>query len=467
MESLLATHAPQQTLFTEQVPAAIAMFDREMRYLAVSRRYLSDLALLFSTAVFAPAEVIGRSFYEISPDMPQRWCAIHARALAGEELAQEEELVLRPDGGAVWVRWSMKPWRTVDGRIGGALLFSELITEQVEARHALAESEARFRATFENAAVGIAHVALDGRWLRVNEALCRILGYPVDELIKKSFQDVTHPDDLAAEVAQVELMHQGKIDSYGVDKRYLRKDGGIVWGRKTVGSVHKSDGSIDYCVSVIEDISARKHAEQQVHLLMREANHRAKNMLGLVQAIAHQTAARDPERFMGGFTERIQALAANQDLLIRNEWHGADVEDLVRAQLAHFADLIGSRIAVDGPKLHLNGAAAQAIGLALHELATNASKYGALSTDTGRVDIRWEMTNGDTFAMSWTERGGPPVSPPERRGFGVVVMKAMAERSVDGAVDLDYAASGVTWRLTCPAANALEETVKRPPKGRS
>jgi PAS domain-containing protein len=119
--------------------------------------------------------------------MPQRWHAIHARALAGEELAQEEELVLRPDGGAVWVRWSMKPWRTVDGRIGGALLFSELITEQVEARHALAESEARFRATFENAAVGIAHVALDGRWLRVNEALCRILGYPVDELIKKSF----------------------------------------------------------------------------------------------------------------------------------------------------------------------------------------------------------------------------------------------------------------------------------------
>jgi PAS domain-containing protein len=133
MEPLLATHAPQQTLFIEQVPAAIAMFDSEMRYLAVSRRYLSDLALLFSTAVFDPAEVIGRSFHEISPNMPQRWHAIHARVLAGEELAQEEELVPRQDGGAVWARWSMKPWRTVDGRIGGALLFSELITEQVEA----------------------------------------------------------------------------------------------------------------------------------------------------------------------------------------------------------------------------------------------------------------------------------------------------------------------------------------------
>jgi two-component sensor histidine kinase len=103
----------------------------------------------------------------------------------------------------------------------------------------------------------------------------------------------------------------------------------------------------------------------------------------------------------------------------------------------------------------LNAASAQAIGLALHELATNAGKYGALSTDAGRVDIGWG-TDGDTFTMSWTEREGPPVSEPQRRGFGTVVMEMMAERSVDGTVDLDYAASGLTWRLTCPAANGLE-----------
>src|SRR5258708_19497660 len=98
--------------------------------------------------------------------MPQRWHAIHARALAGEELAQEEELVLRPDGGAVWARWSMKPWRTVDGRIGGALLFSELITEQVEARHALPESEARFRAPFQNAPGGTSPPSPPPQWPR-------------------------------------------------------------------------------------------------------------------------------------------------------------------------------------------------------------------------------------------------------------------------------------------------------------
>src|SRR5262252_8568741 len=189
---------------------------------------------------------------------------------------------------------------------------------------------------------------------------------------------------------------------------------------------------------------------------MREVNHRAKNMLSLVQAIARQTAAREPEDFIGCFTERIQALAANQDLLIRNEWQGVDMEDLVRAQLAHFADLVGSRIGVHGPKLHLNAAAAQAIGLALHELATNAGKYGALSVDAGHVDVGWQFDDGGIFTMGWTERDGPPVSPPRRRGFGSTVITWMAKRSVDGEVELDYAPSGLVWHLTCPAANALE-----------
>jgi PAS domain S-box-containing protein len=287
----------------------------------------------------------------------------------------------------------MTPWRTADGRIGGALLFSRFMTR------ALADIEMRFRSTFDNAAVGIAHIASDGRWLRVNEAPCRFLGYPVNDLLTKSFQDVTYPDDLTADLAQVELLHAGKIDSYVLDKRYLRKDGVIVWGRKTVSCVRKCDGSIDYLVGVIEDICARKADEERARLLMREVNHRSKNMLSLVQAIARQTALRKPEDFIDCFTERVQALAANQDLLVRNEWQGVDVEDLVRAQLARFADLVGSRIVVHGPTSRLNAAAAQAIGLALRELSTNAGKYGALSVDAGYVEVSWRF-DGDMFAMN-------------------------------------------------------------------
>jgi two-component sensor histidine kinase len=207
-------------------------------------------------------------------------------------------------------------------------------------------------------------------------------------------------------------------------------------------------------VGTLQDITERKEREEKEHLLMREINHRAKNMLSVVDAIAHQTATKNPEDFVERFSERIQALSANQDLLIRNEWQGVEVEDLVRAQLAHFADLLGSRIALGGPKVHLNAAAAQAIGLALHELATNAGKYGALSVDSGHVDVGWRV-EGDIFAISWTERNGPPVSQPERRGFGSTVIESMAKRTVGGEVQLDYAPSGLTWSLTCPEANAL------------
>jgi two-component sensor histidine kinase len=155
------------------------------------------------------------------------------------------------------------------------------------------------------------------------------------------------------------------------------------------------------------------------------------------------------------FSKRIQALSASQDLLVQNEWNGVEIEDLVHAQLAPFPDLVGSRIAVHGPKLRLKAASAQALGLVLHELATNAGKYGALSTDMGRIDVCWGF-EGNAFTMSWIESDGPPVSAPARRGFGSMVMEAMAEHSVDGTVHLDYAPAGVTWRLLCSAANALE-----------
>jgi two-component sensor histidine kinase len=198
---------------------------------------------------------------------------------------------------------------------------------------------------------------------------------------------------------------------------------------------------------------------------MREMNHRAKNMLSVVDAIAHQTATRSPqdgrEDFIKRFSERIQSLSASQDLLFRTEWKGVEIAGLVHAQLAHFADLIGTRISPEGPTLRLKAATAQAIGLALHELATNAGKYGALSTETGRVDVRWGVGDGD-FTLSWTESGGPPVTPPVRRGFGSIVMGVMAERSVGGTVVFDYASAGVTWRLTCPAVNALEAGEREP-----
>jgi two-component sensor histidine kinase len=167
---------------------------------------------------------------------------------------------------------------------------------------------------------------------------------------------------------------------------------------------------------------------------MREVNHRAKNMLSVVDAIARQTATRDPEHFVDRFSERIQALLASQDLLIQNEWHGVEIEDLVRAQLAPFADFIGSRIAVRGPKLCLHATAAQAIGLALRKLSTNAGKYGTLLTHRGCVDASWDATD-DAFTMGWIEREGPAVCAPQGVGSAPRLRKrwqrpAWAEQSI-------------------------------------
>jgi two-component sensor histidine kinase len=212
----------------------------------------------------------------------------------------------------------------------------------------------------------------------------------------------------------------------------------------------------------IHTLRAESHAEkalnayvEHVELLMGEVRHRAKNTLNLVEAIARQTATGSPETFITRFNDRIRALASYQDLMVRSEWNGVELDELVRVQLAHLSDEIGSKIITQGvARQRLNAAAAQVIGLALNELATNAVKYGALSTAAGRVELRWEVSGGN-LDITWTERDGPPVKPPDRQGFGTTIISELPKVTIDGEVELDFAPSGVRWRLTCPATRAL------------
>jgi two-component sensor histidine kinase len=198
----------------------------------------------------------------------------------------------------------------------------------------------------------------------------------------------------------------------------------------------------------------REQAEQQILLLMREVNHRSKNMLAVVQAIARQMPSSDPKQFVRQFSDRIVGLAASQDLLIESNWQGVRVADLVRSQLSLFRELIGTRIEISGPPVRLQPPAAQAIGMALHELATNASKYGALSDGNGRVIVSWRLQGSGEereFLLDWKEEDGPPVTPPERRGFGYTIMVAMVEKSLDATVEVDYAPTGMSWKVRAPA----------------
>jgi PAS domain S-box-containing protein len=279
----------------------------------------------------------------------------------------------------------------------------------------------------------------------------------------EEFMNWVHPDD----AERVWAAYHGALDpaqpKRSATQFRLRREGGKVRWVETQGLAHLEragrERRVVSFIGTVQDITEPKEREEKEQLLMREINHRAKNMLSVVHAIAQRSVAQNPEDFIERFSQRIEALSVNQDLLVRNSWDGVRIEDLVRAQLAPFADLIGSRIAVNGPKLHLKADSAQATGLALHELATNAGKYGALSVNAGRLDISWDA-DGDTFTMRWTERNGPPVSAPKRCGFGTVVMEAMAERSLNGKVELLYPPTGVTWLLICPAAMALEPSFR-------
>jgi HAMP domain-containing protein/two-component sensor histidine kinase/putative methionine-R-sulfoxide reductase with GAF domain len=210
---------------------------------------------------------------------------------------------------------------------------------------------------------------------------------------------------------------------------------------------------------VMERTEAHKQAEQQIRLLMNEVNHRSKNILSIVMAVAQQTAASSPEEFVQRFSNRVHALAVNHDLLVKNHWKSIEASDLVRGQLAHFGDLVGRRIILDGPPLRLSAAAAQSVGMVVHELSTNAVKHGALSGEEGCIEIAWHVENaeaGERFTIKWIERGGPPVVAPTCRGFGTTVITEMAEMSLDGETQLEYPSSGLSWQLSCPVKNALE-----------
>lgn len=209
-------------------------------------------------------------------------------------------------------------------------------------------------------------------------------------------------------------------------------------------------------------IAAREQAlrksELHTRFVMRELAHRSKNLLAVVQAIARQTgrSARDIDDFTAQFGERLAGLGRSQDLLVQKNWQGVSLSDLVSAQLKPFVEADNNRVDANGPPVLLDADAAQNIGMALHELATNASKHGALSVPTGRVDIAWGWLpseigeRGRRLQLQWSESGGPPVTPPKRKGFGHSVIERLTASSLHGTAKLDWRPEGLLWTLEVP-----------------
>jgi PAS domain S-box-containing protein len=340
--------------------------------------------------------------------------------------------------------------------------------ELTEANRQLRDSEARYRTALAAGRMGTWETDLVARtrlWTKEGMALFGLdlpdgrghVGGDDDE-----YASTLHPDDRHL----VQKFHElaDRQDSFTSEYRVVWPDGTTLWLRGRGQVVARTpDGKAQRLVSIVTDVTERKVAEDHIQFLMHEISHRSKNLLMVIQSIARRTArtAGTMEEFENRFERRLQGLAASHDVLVSKNWHGAPLVELVRQQLVPFIGIHSSRFELAGPDVVVTAEAAQAIGLAIHELATNAIKYGALSAPSGRVSISWafeaDADASPQLVLNWIERGGPPASPPSRKGFGHVVIGEMVERSLNGKVTMDFAAEGLTWRVSIPAANLVAD----------
>ena len=529
-------------LFVEQAPIGVAMFDREMRYLATSSGWLTRFNL-------RGQDLLGRCHYDVFPEIPDRWKAVHQRALAGEVLNAEEDEFKRADGSTQWSRWEVRPWRTADGVIGGIIVTTEDITARVVAERALKESQAelkraqgigrigswkvnlrtgelvvseetyqllrlsrgmqldysnvlsiihpedaarvdatwkaclkgepydieyrvlvgqaarwvhdraevdfdedgtplrafgtlqditdrkqaevalsqseqRLRLALDAADMGIWEWDVSAGTYQWNDQTFRMLGYEPQsfEPDYSAWARRVHPDDLPELAAEAQRMMEHPREAFG-EYRAFGQNEELRWLEARGRFECDGDGRPKRYYGVLMDITERKRAQERDRILTAEVNHRAKNLLAVVQAVALQTASEDdPKKFAQNFNDRLAGLAASQDLLVQSHWQGVDTAELVRSQLSHFAGLIGQRILLNGPPAQLKASAAQTLGMAIHELATNASKYGALSSGTGTIQVSWGIVKNGTNTLDLRCNGPRQNGPPLRNQSDVALV---------------------------------------------
>jgi PAS domain S-box-containing protein len=451
----------------KHAPMGIAIFDDQMRYLAASSQYLTDQNMPADTPL------LGLRHYDVFPEIPQFWRDKHAQVLAdGVELRDDEgERYVDRNGDVHWVRWSMAPWRTDDGRIGGLVLYTEMVTQAVEAKHRLQAAEARYRAVFDQAAMGVARVSGSGRFLEVNDRFCAITRRDRETLLASTFMDIVRGEDtVTAVVTQGQALFAGEIDTYAVERRVEGRDG-TVWVHVTASRVDPGEGR-PYLVVIISDITARKqveaeqqHYQDQLRLLINELNHRVKNTLATVQSMASQTlkAEPDPITAFEKFESRLMGLSQVHDVLTRESWHGAGLRDVAERALAPFTPPAPDgkpgceRLTIDGPPVWLAPGGALTMALIFHELATNALKYGALSNASGKVVLAWTYDAATRdLTLTWTETGGPPVVAPTRRGFGSRLIERSLRGELKGAATMAWLPEGLVCTMRATLSDPVE-----------
>ncbi len=365
--------------------------------------------------------------------------------------------------------------RPVNSSIMEVCAVSDALVDAANTRQSmersLRESEDRLRLALASADTGTWDWDLNTGAFTWDERMRELWGLGADEPVTlETYLSGVNPQDREATLAAIRKAQDAGESpvEYDVEHRVVaRRDGDERWVASQ-GRAHFAGGAAVRMTGTARDITERKRGEEHVHLLMREITHRSKNLLAVIQAMARQSkvGSKTVADFEARFSGRLQALAAAHDLLVQQNWHGVSLADLVKSQLGHYLDQHASQIAIAGDHMIVTPEAAQNIGLAVHELSTNAAKYGALSVAAGKVRVVWSCEESDAddvlFHMHWIEAGGPEVVPPAHKGFGQVVLEQLAARALRGQARLQFERGGVCWALAIPRQNIVSEQSERP-----
>lgn len=415
-----------------QSAAGIALGDLTGKLISVNQRYCE--------IVNRPAsELIGTQMQAITyaEDVPGHAVLFKRLVETGQSFDIEKRYV-RGDGSLVWVANSVSAIRNESGRIVQAVAIAVDITERKRAQ----EIERLLALMIASSNDAILAIDLDMVITSWNAAAERLYGYSSQEAIGSSVMMLV-PHDRAEE--EPEILRQ--IRAGQVVNRYetqrLRKDGSLVDVLLSVSPIIDPSGRVIGASKLAHDISARKEAERLQAILVGELHHRVKNILATVTAIARQTMGRDKahREDVDAFTSRLSSLSRAQDLLLHGDWQFADLKSVVLQAISPYPT---ETFTVSGPTVPLPPKAVVSLSLALHELATNAAKYGALSVAGGRVSIGWDHNQANSqLTIIWKEEGGPDVVPPTRKGFGSTLVERLLTAELKGDAQISYDRHGV------------------------
>lgn len=418
---------------------------------------------------YPASEAIGRSARMLYPEPRAAEFDGSLKRVGAGERVQGEGVYLAKSGREVSVAFALSPVLGERGRVAGVSAVVRDISERKRTEEKLVETLALLLRTNNQrelaltaGRMGTFEVDLDRGWITWSDEIYEQVGAVKTKprMTARDIEAFVHPDDREAMRARREEAYRTG-QTYENEFRIVRPDGEVRWLYVRAEALANA-GKPSRAYGVSMDITERKEREAHIRFLMSEVSHRSKNLLAVVQAIASQTAraTSSPVDFATDFGARLKSLAASLDLLVREEWRGVSLKELIESQLGHYGDLQARRVEMAGPHLTLSPLAAQYLGMALHELSTNAVKYGALSVPAGKVSIAWKLEGGRgkrRLSLSWLESGGPPVTPPEQKGFGRLVIERMAAEALQGQVTLEFPREGLVWRLEADAAAAVKE----------